>query len=301
MWVSNTLFTPTVSAILAKQTTVTLKLWHGFNVTLLLSAMTIALGILFFYFRPGLSRLLPSLKRLDVVTPTRLFKSGLHGFLSLSNRLTRLLQSGNLGHYLIIIFSVMLIGLWSRVLSGHNVINRIILNDVGFFELVLIALMIGAAFMAIFSRSRLAAVAALGVVGYGVAMIYILHGAPDVAITQLVIETLTVVLFVLVLYRFPPFTKLSPKFTRIRDAALAGVVAVLMTTLVLLESSSTPMQSISGFFVENSVNKAHGHNIVNVILVDFRGLDTLGEITVLSVAALGVFALLRLIITKKES
>jgi multicomponent Na+:H+ antiporter subunit A len=154
--------------------------------------------------------------------------------------------------------------------------------------------MTAATFMAIVTRRRLAAVVALGVVGYGVALFYFLHHAPDVAITQLLIETLTVVLFVLVLYRLPLFQERSTVATRLRDAVIATLVGVLMTTLILLKGSGTVPGAISHYFAENSVRAAHGHNIVNVILVDFRGIDTMGEITVLSIAAVGVYALLKL-------
>jgi multicomponent Na+:H+ antiporter subunit A len=142
-------------------------------------------------------------------------------------------------------------------------------------------------------KSRLAAIAALGVVGYGVALIFVLFGAPDLAMTQFLVETLTVILFVLVFYHLPEPRAVSEQVARWRDAALAVAVGAVMTALVLV---STPEHypPISAFFVENSVPRGHGRNVVNVILVDFRGLDTLGEITVLSVAAVGVYALLKL-------
>jgi len=173
-------------------------------------------------------------------------------------------------------------------------------TDVNIFEPGLILLMIAGALTAVFTRSRLTAVAALGFVGYGVALIYLLHGAPDVAITQLVIETLTVVLMVLVLYRLPVFKPFSSKAIRVRDGVLAVIVAALFASLVLIESSGATIASISPYFVENSALKAFGRNIVNVILVDFRGIDTLGEITVLSIAALGVYALLKLKLPSKD-
>ncbi len=141
--------------------------------------------------------------------------------------------------------------------------------------------------------SRLGAVAALGTVGYGVSLVYILYGAPDLAMTQFCIETLSIVLFVLVLYRLPLFTLLSTPVVRLRDAAMATAIGGLMTLLMLYVVSQPLVPHVSEFFLANSLPAAHGRNVVNVILVDFRALDTLGEITVLAVAAIGVFGLLK--------
>ncbi|MDX9831956.1 MAG: DUF4040 domain-containing protein, partial [Anaerolineae bacterium] len=142
--------------------------------------------------------------------------------------------------------------------------------------------------------SRLAAVAALGVIGYSTAVIYVLFGAPDLAMTQFALETLTVILFVLVLYRLPRFAVLSNRGTRIREAVVALAAGGLMTTLVLTVTSVPLRSRLAPYFAANSLELAHGRNLVNVILVDFRGMDTLGEITVLAAAAVGVYALMKL-------
>jgi multicomponent Na+:H+ antiporter subunit A len=140
----------------------------------------------------------------------------------------------------------------------------------------------------------LGAVAALGVVGYGVALIFVFFGAPDLAMTQFMIETLTVILFVLVFYHLPRFAFLSDRFAVARDTVLAAAVGALITTIVSIGSGIQLYPKISDYFIENSLPLGHGRNIVNVILVDFRGFDTLGEITVLAVAGIGVYALLKL-------
>jgi multicomponent Na+:H+ antiporter subunit A len=299
--VSGPIFSPTVSAIAAEPILVKLKMWHGFNTPLVLSIVTILIGITFFTAHRYFMKLAQVFSVLRPFYPSVLFKKGLESFLALSTIVTRRLQNGNLYNYLITIFSVMVIGLWLQLVLSHNFKFVLDTTDFNLLDLGIALLMIAATIKAIVTRSRLTAVIALGVVGFGVALIYILHGAPDVAITQLVVETLTVVLFVLILYRLPRFTALSKRSNRIRDAVLAGLVGVLMTSLVLVKSSSESFESISSFLVENSVVKAHGHNIVNVILVDFRGIDTMGEITVLSVAALGVYALLKLKLGSKEN
>lgn len=158
----------------------------------------------------------------------------------------------------------------------------------------MVALIVVAAIVVTQVQSRLAAVLALATVGYGVSLLYIMFGAPDLAMTQFSIETLTVVLFVLVIYRLPRFATLTNRAARLRDALIAASAGVLMTSLVLILTADTSRRHVTTFFSENSVLLAKGRNIVNVILVDFRAFDTLGEIIVLSVAAAGVYALMRL-------
>lgn len=161
-------------------------------------------------------------------------------------------------------------------------------------EWAVAALVLGGTVVVARSRSRLLAVVALGVVGYGVALLFVLFGAPDLAMTQLAIETLSVVLLVLVLYRLPRFKSLSSGPARIRDVLLASAGGGVMALLVLMVTVSPAPSRLTPYFAENSVPLGHGRNVVNVILVDFRALDTLGEITVLAVAALGGHALLEL-------
>jgi multicomponent Na+:H+ antiporter subunit A len=136
------------------------------------------------------------------------------------------------------------------------------------------------------------AVLCLGAVGYGVAVLYALLGAPDLAMTQFAVETLTVVIFVLVFYRLRGFGDLSSRAVKARDAMVAVSVGALVTTLVLFVGASGTTSRLAAFYADAAPRLAHGSNVVNVILVDFRGFDTLGEITVLVTVAIGVRALL---------
>ena len=111
--------------------------------------------------------------------------------------------------------------------------------------------------------------------------------------TQFCIETLTVILFVLVLYRLPRFSHLSSSGDRVRDILVSLAGGCIMSLVALLALSQPQQMQISRFFMENSRKLAHGRNVVNVILVDFRGLDTLGEITVLAVAGIGIYGLIK--------
>jgi multicomponent Na+:H+ antiporter subunit A len=271
-----------------------LVLWHGITPMLMLSGLTLLLGIAIFWRLRPVAHLA---HRSDVggrIGPERGYQLLLDATQRGAEIMARTLQSGYLRRYLLIILVV------GTGLIGYAFVGRGPLPDlrapfdVQAHEVTVVAIIVAAVFVAITTRSRLSAIAALGVVGYGVALVYMLFGAPDLAMTQILIETLTVILFVLVLYHLPRFAILSTPGTRLRDASIAGVAGLLMAGLTLAAFSAVNEVPLSEFFAERSVPDAHGRNIVNVILVDFRALDTLGEITVLALAALGIYALLRL-------
>ncbi|HBR94453.1 MAG TPA: hypothetical protein DEA90_09845 [Opitutae bacterium] len=142
-------------------------------------------------------------------------------------------------------------------------------------------------------RSYITVLVALGVVGFGVALIFAYYGAPDLAITQLLVETLTVVLFMFVVLRLPPLKTISSRYTRLRDGLMATAFGGLITILLLKAVNIQFDHAISGQLAEMSYPEAKGKNVVNVILVDFRALDTMGEIVVVTVAALGIAALVK--------
>jgi multicomponent Na+:H+ antiporter subunit A len=292
--ITDTIIAPSSSAILGHRETVTLYLWHGFNVALAMSIVSFLSGIGLYIGWAALRRKTSWMEHVFGWGPTRWYTLGLDAMNWAARTQTRILQNGYLRYYLLTIL-ITTIGL-----VGYTLLSRTTLptalgwSSVRFYEAGLAILMLLGALAAILLPSRLSAVAALGVVGYGVALIFILFGAPDLAMTQFMIETLTVILFVLVFYHLPRFTELSSRASRVRDAAIALTTGGLMTLLVLLASAIPADSAVSSFYAEASRPLAHGRNIVNVILVDFRGLDTLGEITVLSVAAIGVYALLKL-------
>jgi multicomponent Na+:H+ antiporter subunit A len=161
-------------------------------------------------------------------------------------------------------------------------------------EAAVAALIIAAAISAACARSNTAAVLALGTVGYGIALIYVLFGAPDLAMTQFAVETLTVVIFVLVFYQLRGFGDLSSPLVKVRDALIATTAGTIIAVLVLFIGASGTTSRLSSYFADSAPTLGHGRNVVNVILVDFRGFDTLGEITVLVTVAVGVRALLRI-------
>lgn len=225
--------------------------------------------------------------------PDWVYAWALDGFLKLANWQTRILQSGYLRVYLSVII-LTTVGLAGTNLLGSSVSIEPEAGEARFYEIILAGVIILATITAARARSRLAAVAAVGMVGNGLAVFYLLYGAPDLSMIQFAIETLTVILLVLVISRLPRFTRLTSPPARILDVIISLLGGGLMTSLVLVVSSHTMIPQITPFFAENSLALAKGRNVVNVLLVDFRGFDTLGEITVLSAAAVGVYALIRL-------
>jgi multicomponent Na+:H+ antiporter subunit A len=286
---------PAAAAVLGRpEPPVDLVLWHGFNAALLLSAVSLAAGVALYLGWSALRRVHSRFERALAWGPSRAYAATLAGVFALARWQTRLLQNGYLRYYLITTILVT-VGLGGGTLVARGgLAGSGGLGDVRFYQLGVAILIVAAALAATVATSRLAAVAALGVVGYGIALTYILFGAPDLAMTQFLIETLTVILFVLVFYHLPRLTRLPGRLTRLRDGAVALSAGAFMTALVLAAVANREGSHVAAFYAEQSKPLAHGRNIVNVILVDFRSMDTLGEITVLAVAAIGVFALLKL-------
>ena len=161
-------------------------------------------------------------------------------------------------------------------------------------EAMLALLTLARAVMAVRLTSRPAAVVALGLTGLGVAMFFALLSAPDLAMTHITVESLGVIFLALLFAHLPPSPERSRPHQRLFHALLAGMVGVLMAGLVLAVLAGEFPPTTAQFFAEASLPQAQGRHVVNVILVDFRAMDTLGEITVLAVAAVGVYALIRL-------
>ena len=292
---------PSVASVLGRIEPVKLGLWHGFNPALALSVVSVVIGFVIYRGWVALRTHTTSLtEKIFVWGPARWYGVILDGVFALAQRQTRLLQNGFLRVYVLIVIAstIGLVGYTFVVGGGLNA--NFVWTELRFYEAGIAIIILLAAIAAVRSRSRLGAVASLGVVGFGVALIFILYGAPDLALTQFLIETLTVILLVLVFYHLPRFAIFSSKRARVRDMVIALSAGALMTMLVLVANSVRFAPPISDYFAERSLPDAHGRNIVNVILVDFRGLDTLGEITVLAVAAFGVYALLKLRPQKKE-
>jgi multicomponent Na+:H+ antiporter subunit A len=212
--------------------------------------------------------------------------------LALAKGVTARWQNGRLRFYLLIVVGFLVTAVWlAMARAGGDVVIELV-GDVDVLGLAVAVAIVAGALTAARSRSRLGAVTALGVVGYGIALVFVLYSAPDLAMAQILVETLTVVLFVLVFFHMPKFGRDAGRATQLRDAALAAAGGTLLTLFILI-ATSTPDDPISRFFSENAQPLAKGRNVVNTIIVDFRALDTLGEVAVLAIAAFGVLALLQ--------
>jgi multicomponent Na+:H+ antiporter subunit A len=293
-WGADPLVSAAGASVLAAPVDVHLALWHGVNLPLVLSLLTVAAGIGLYGVSVPLRNWAADWRSIAQWGPARWYSAALHGTIRFAEMQTRFLQSGNLRYYLLTIL-VVLVGLTgSALVRGGWRRDAGDWSDIRFYDVGLVMLIVPAALAAVLLKKRLAAIAALGVVGIGVALVFVLFGAPDVAMTQFLVETLTVIVFVLVFYHLPEPAGLSTSVARLRDAFVAVAVGLVMSLLVLVAADARNPRHVSDYYLRNSVPQAHGRNVVNVILVDFRGLDTLGEITVLAVAGIGVYALLKL-------
>ncbi|MXY92394.1 MAG: DUF4040 domain-containing protein [Caldilineaceae bacterium SB0664_bin_27] len=269
-------------------------LWHGFTPVLLTSLLAIAAGFWLFqnrsYIRRGLA-LLPENLRGVVV-----FQNFLDGVYALGQFTARFSQGYTLATQAAIVLLAAFVPVAVALLQ---VAPGELLPPSGALpgapETVLILLMVVSAYVTVRIRTRLGAIVSLGVVGVSVTLFYVFFSAPDLALTQLLIEVLTVVLLVLVFTKLPP--DIRPPMQKLKQTrnVLVALAAGAFGFFLVLFNTSEAMQaarSISDYFLHNAVPEGHGTNVVNVILVDFRAFDTMGEITVLALAALGGYALL---------
>jgi multicomponent Na+:H+ antiporter subunit A len=266
-----------------------LVIWPGFVPALWWSLGSLVVGAILATRADGIDRVLAAVGRAVSPLPDTegTFRSSLRGLLRAADRSTGIVQSGSLPTYLTTIALVVV------VVPGIALVRRLPdspLPPVGPFVAIPFALAVGLAAVALlFTRRRFASVLLLGGVGYGIAALYVVFDGPDLALTQILVETLVIALFALVLRHLPArFDR--PAATVARVAAAVSVAAfVFIAGLVAVGSRTDP--AVSEYYATQAVPEAAGKNVVNVILVDFRALDTLGEITVLGVAALGVVAL----------
>jgi multicomponent Na+:H+ antiporter subunit A len=263
-----------------------LALWHGFGLPLLLSVLVLAIGSGAFFGRAGLPR-----KRLTYVplgNADRIYDAVIRGADVLSVRLTGTTQRGSIPATQAVILStlavvpVVALTLGARDRPEFALWGSPLQAIVGLLTLV-------AAVGATVMRNRLAAVLLVGVTGYGCGTIFAFHGAPDLALTQFLVETLTLVIFVLVLRTLPAESdRRNIGRNRLPRVALALAVGAGVTTLAVFAMAARTGAPIGALLPDAAYYRGQGANTVNVLLVDIRAWDTLGEISVLLVAATGV-------------
>jgi multicomponent Na+:H+ antiporter subunit A len=290
--VSDSLEGPAVFAVLGRPMTITLTLWYGPNFALLLSAVTVALGVGAFLRWDDVRSLLSRFDGIRRVGAEAAYERIMAGLIRVADMQTRLLQTGDLRHYLTWTVAVLVTVGGVAMARAGGVPSAV--PEVGYVPWVLALAVVVGGWGVVLARTRLTALMALGVAGTGVALFFVMLGAPDLALTQFLIETLTLILAVLVIARLPRFeTGRQPRGRRFLHGMIAVAAGLLMSGLTVAVTSEPFDPAISDFYARTSMPEGFGRNIVNVILVDFRALDTLGEITVLAVAALGATALMQ--------
>ncbi len=292
---ANPLTSQAIMAISPGMAAIKLKIWHGFNLVLGLSALTVALGIVAFKYR---YKVIAFAERINLKffqqEFSRIFFSLIDKFLIITKEQTKTIQHGYHRYYLMTVFVVASVLVWIQIWNSDPIILELNFSEMPLNLVAVVVLIIAATISAVVSHSRVVALIAMGVIGFGITIIFIAYSGVDLAITMILVETLMIILAMAVLYHLPKYVKYSATGDRMRDTLVATLVGSFMMVLVLQAGSTVVEEPISEFFKQASYTEAYGRNIVNVILVDFRALDTLGEITVIAIAALGIYSMIKL-------
>lgn len=278
----------------SRELTPEVKAWHGFDSPeLYMTVGVVLLGIILY-------RLFQRWKAIYRVIPQRLtfnsfYANGMAYGESLSGRVTNSYMTGSLSRYFVYIYIVFLSIVAGYFLySGAFSWSPVDLERVEVYEMFLVFIMVGSSIALLFAKSRITAVYLNGVLGYAVAFFFIVFRAPDLALTQLVVESVSTVLYLIAFRHLPEIKKEnSPKYIKMRNAIISIATGLTVTVIGLAVMNYEKFTAISTYF-EDSYNLAGGKNIVNTILGDFRAFDTMLEVVVLFIAGLGVYALIKL-------
>jgi multicomponent Na+:H+ antiporter subunit A len=269
--------------------TADLALWHGLTLALVLSIVALTAGAVLFVLRDRVGKVQHALR--PRWSGDDAYQATVRALTTTAGRVTRVAQPGSLPLYVGVVL------LTAAAVPGIALIARGSwpgwpewMSTAG--HLPIAGLITGGAIAATIAHRRFTSALLLGSVGYGMSLLFVISGAPDLALTQFAIETLTVVLFLLVL-RFLPdeFERAPLRIGHVFRLVVSASVGVFVFAITVIASAARTAPPVSREMTERALADAGGRNVVNVILVDFRGLDTLGEITVLAVSAIGAVAL----------
>ncbi len=297
---SYSIIEPTMRAVLpslvasGEHFEVHISFWHGITPAFLMTIGIIALGTIMYLLLKRWKGIYS--KYPQALTWNNLYDGTLKWGEKGSNALTEKYMNGSVHSYLIYIFvfMIVLIGTVFIRADGLSLLTQGA-APISIYEIILLIGLVATAVAVPFAGKRLTAIIMTGAVGYLVTLFFVLFRAPDLALTQMIVETVSVSLFLLCFYHMPELRReiVSNRY-RIVNIIVAVGVGVVMTFVALAASGSSTFDSIATFFVEGSHDLGGGDNIVNVILVDFRGFDTMLEITVLAIASLGIYSLIQL-------
>ncbi|WP_096201345.1 Na+/H+ antiporter subunit A [Bacillus sp. FJAT-45350] len=303
------LIEPAMAAILpgilpeGQQFYVNIYHWHGFNTELFMTIGVIAVGTFIYLTAKKWMQLSIYLKERDPLN--RVYDGSLVGLIKGSQKVTSLQMTGLLRDYFAYMITFMIF-MFAYTFIRYDVFAIDTVNVAGISPYIwVVTLVFIAATLAVpFINHRITAVIIVGVIGFLLALFFNIFRAPDLVLTQLLVETVMVVLLLLAFYHLPELRKekFTPRFNGV-NLLISIAVGIFVTATAfssLALSNSNGLEPISHYFIENSYELAAGKNMVNVILVDFRGLDTLLEVLVLGIAALGVVTLIKLRMTGRE-
>jgi multicomponent Na+:H+ antiporter subunit A len=266
-----------------------LALWHGLSLPLALSVLSILVGGVLFLYREGVERAQSGVPAL--VDGERWFARLLRAVDRGAVEVTALTQRGSLPLYLMSIL-VVFVALPGGAALASGGFGPVRLWDTP-AQAVIGGIVVAGALLVLFTRRRLTSIMLVGVTGYGTATIFIVAGAPDLGITQMLVETVSLVVFVLVLRRLPTkFTRHPQAPVRSWRAVLGLGVGLSVAAIALVSTAARTQVPVSVGFPSEAYAFGHGKNIVNVTLVDIRAWDTLGEVSVLVAAATGIASLI---------
>ncbi|WPP52154.1 hydrogen gas-evolving membrane-bound hydrogenase subunit E [Catalinimonas niigatensis] len=298
------LLQPAIQEIIGKESELSLGLWHGFNLVLLLSICTLAVGWLIYLYRHTLIKLLSFTHKAYTLSPEALYFRALDGLDWWATRQTKLLQNGYLRNYIatiVLFFSGLVAYLYfSYQLYPEKIPDLAPITPSRIYEFIPIVLILIGVINIYRTNSRLIMLVSTSMLGFGVATIFIFFSAPDVSMTQFLVETVTLLFFMLIIHRLPKNRLFNNNPRRLFHIGIAAAFGCMMTLILLSVESVDIASKFKEYYLENSVEIGKGHNVVNVILIDFRALDTLGEIVVLCITALGITALNHLNLKQQE-
>lgn len=273
---------------------VSIHLWHGWTLEIFMTIGVVVAGTLVYKLHQRVRVLNQPLFSRASLNHT--YNGGIKMLHRGSLRLTNRYMTGSIRHYVIYVFVFFIAALgWGLYRYGAISVNMAQFAPVSFYEAVINIVLILSVIAIPFVNSRLKAIILTGAAGYMVTLFFVIFRAPDLALTQMIVETVSVALFLLCFYHLPKLEKEQTKpGTKFVKLIISVGVGIIMTLIALSVSGSKLFDSISDYYLRNSYVLAGGKNVVNVILVDFRGFDTMLEIVVLGIASLGVYALIRL-------
>lgn len=265
-----------------------LALWHGFTPALYSSIAILALSVaVLFVVGVTRSRLFKGDKKYSA---SAAYFAGIRMLDVFAVRVTGLTQRGSLPYYLAVILVVAAGTIIASLIYGAQPLAAATLGTPQ--QLVVAVIIIVSAVGTLFAKKRFQSVILVGFVGYAMAMLFALHGAPDLALTQMLVETITLIAFVLVIRRLPQhLASRNRPGLKVLQLTIGTTLALAIGVLALTTIAARSAEPISLAFPELAVSGGHGHNVVNVTLVDIRGWDTFGELSVVVAAATGIASL----------